>query len=30
LVDRGRRTTDVKVELLDEPGSPARAKPVLR
>ena len=28
IVDRGKRTTDVKLELLDAPNSPARAKPL--
>ncbi|MFO0938256.1 MAG: hypothetical protein U0798_17260 [Gemmataceae bacterium] len=28
IVDRGKRNSEIKVELLDVPGSPARAKPV--
>ena len=28
IVDRGKRITDVKLELLDVPGSTARAKPL--
>ena len=28
IVDRGKRNSEVKLELLDVPGSPARAKPL--